>query len=68
LVAQLAGLIANTDKLPAQSNRLVEELKFDSFDEIEFHIFLEDEFGIDFSDEGPSSEKFCSRRLAPNAL
>lgn len=54
LVAQLAGLIAATDKLPAQSAR-IDSLGFDSIDEIEFTMSLEEEFGVDIADEDAAS-------------
>lgn len=54
LVAQLAGIIAATDKLPAQSVR-IDSLGFDSIDEIEFTMSLEEEFGVDIADEDAAS-------------
>jgi acyl carrier protein len=53
-VAQIAGTIANLANLPAQHTQ-IDALGFDSTDEIEFTMTLEEEFEIDIGDEDAAS-------------
>jgi acyl carrier protein len=54
LVARVAGVIAKTQKIPAESvtlDKTFEELKIDSLDGINILFALESEFDIDIPDD-----------------